>query len=148
MNSVYMMVRHGVCPYFYVCCHNMTLLFRSAGIVRDEMHAVITPTTRGLRAALDEEGTVRNNILNFVCNDSLPFNTLSEHQMFLINNIFPPVYNVTSIRYARPIEYRPKSCRVLLSRIYYDHVSSKRTPVFYKAITVCIVDHLQNLKTF
>ena len=58
MNSVYLMVRHGVCPYFYVCCHNMTLLFRSAGIVREEMHAIITPTTRGLRSALDEEGEV------------------------------------------------------------------------------------------
>lgn len=44
------------CPYFYFCANSFTVLFRAAGIGgRVETHALLTPTTRGLRAALKEE---------------------------------------------------------------------------------------------
>jgi len=56
VTSAYLMVRSGLCPYVYICCHHMTVIFRAAGIVRDQLHAVLTPTTRGIRAALDSDG--------------------------------------------------------------------------------------------
>lgn len=44
------------CPFFYVCANSFTVLFRAAGIGgRVEIHALLTPTTRGFRAALKEE---------------------------------------------------------------------------------------------
>ena len=56
MTSAYLMVRSGLCPYVYVCCHHMTVMMRAAGVVRSEVHAVLTPTTRGIRAALEADG--------------------------------------------------------------------------------------------
>jgi len=56
VTSTYLMVRAGLCPYVYVCCHHMTLMFRAAGVGRHQLHAVLTPTTRGIRAALDNDG--------------------------------------------------------------------------------------------
>ena len=53
------MVRSGLCPYMYICCHHMTVMFRAAGVLRGELHAVLTPTTRGIRAALDSDGKYR-----------------------------------------------------------------------------------------
>lgn len=47
-------VRH--CPYFYLCANSFTVLFRAAGIGgRVEINALITPTSRGFRAALKQE---------------------------------------------------------------------------------------------
>lgn len=44
------------CPYFYVCANSFTVLFRAAGIGgKVETHALLTPTSRGLRSALKEE---------------------------------------------------------------------------------------------
>lgn len=44
------------CPYFYVCANAFTVLFRAAGIGgKVETHALLTPTSRGLRTALKEE---------------------------------------------------------------------------------------------
>jgi len=34
----------------------MTVLLRAAGVARPQMHAVLTPTTRGIRAALNADG--------------------------------------------------------------------------------------------
>jgi len=56
MTSVYLMVRSGLCPYVYICCHHMTVMFGAAGVTRRQIHAVLTPTTRGVRAALDADG--------------------------------------------------------------------------------------------
>lgn len=50
------LVRSLQCPYFYVCANAFTVLFRAAGIGgRAETHALLTPTSRGFRAALKEE---------------------------------------------------------------------------------------------
>jgi len=56
MTSAYVMVRSGLCPYVYVCCHHMTVVLRAAGVLRSDIHAVITPTTRGIRTALETDG--------------------------------------------------------------------------------------------
>ena len=56
MNACYQNVKNGSCSYMYICCYHMTIMFRSAGICRKQVHAVITPTTRGFREALKQEG--------------------------------------------------------------------------------------------
>lgn len=52
----FQLVRSLQCPFFYVCANSFTVLFRAAGIGgRVETHALLTPTSRGFRAALKEE---------------------------------------------------------------------------------------------
>jgi len=63
MTSAYLMLRSGLCPYVYVCCHQMTVLFRGDGVCRSQIHAVVTPTTRGIRAALDTDGQLYGHSL-------------------------------------------------------------------------------------
>lgn len=55
--SLYQLVRARQCPFFYVCAPGFTVLFRAAGVAGiPDLHALVTPTTRGLRQALKEEG--------------------------------------------------------------------------------------------
>jgi len=70
MTSAYQSVRAGLCPYMYVCCHNMTVMFRAEAVrqsgsdfeggevkrANHRVHAVLTPTSRGFRDALKKEG--------------------------------------------------------------------------------------------
>lgn len=54
--ALFQLVRSLQCPYFYVCANSFTVLFRAAGIGgRVETHALLTPTSRGLRTALKED---------------------------------------------------------------------------------------------
>lgn len=54
--SCLQLVRSLQCPYFYVIANSFTVLFRAAGIGgKVETHALLTPTSRGLRSALREE---------------------------------------------------------------------------------------------
>ncbi|XP_055373386.1 protein downstream neighbor of son homolog isoform X2 [Condylostylus longicornis] len=54
--GVFQLLRARQCPYFYLCANQFTVLFRSAGIGgRAEMHAIMSPTTRGMRNALRQE---------------------------------------------------------------------------------------------
>nr|SVE75244.1 EOG090X09DI [Daphnia dolichocephala] len=54
--SVFGLLRARQCPFFYVCTHQFTVLFRAAGIGGvAEIHALLTPTTRGLRDILRQE---------------------------------------------------------------------------------------------
>lgn len=54
--SLFHLLRARQCPYFYVCTNSFTVLFRAAGICGlSEMHALLTPTTRGFRQALKQE---------------------------------------------------------------------------------------------
>ncbi|KAI4457317.1 downstream neighbor of son [Holotrichia oblita] len=49
LKSLFQLIRTKQCPYFYVCANTCTILVRAAGICGfNEMHAIITPTTRGL----------------------------------------------------------------------------------------------------
>ncbi|NWY01567.1 DONS protein, partial [Nothoprocta ornata] len=55
--SLYNLLRARLCPYFYVCACQFTVLFRAAGLAgSDVVTAVISPTTRGLREAMRSEG--------------------------------------------------------------------------------------------
>ncbi|XP_071957264.1 protein downstream neighbor of son homolog [Antedon mediterranea] len=55
--SVFHLLRAKRCPYFYLCAHQFSILFQAAGIGGSkQVHAVITPTTKGLRDALNREG--------------------------------------------------------------------------------------------
>jgi len=54
--NLFQLLRARQCPYFYLIANQFTVLFRAAGIGgRCEMHALLTPTTRGLRQLLKEE---------------------------------------------------------------------------------------------
>uniref|UniRef100_A0A182P9J9 Protein downstream neighbor of son homolog n=1 Tax=Anopheles epiroticus TaxID=199890 RepID=A0A182P9J9_9DIPT len=54
--NLFQLVRARQCPYFYLCANSFTVLFRAAGIGgRVETHALLTPSTRGMRAALKQE---------------------------------------------------------------------------------------------
>ncbi|XP_065276705.1 protein downstream neighbor of Son [Emys orbicularis] len=55
--SLYNLLKAKLCPYFYVCTYQFTVLFRAAGLAgSDVITAVISPTTRGLREAMRHEG--------------------------------------------------------------------------------------------
>ncbi|XP_010144739.1 PREDICTED: protein downstream neighbor of Son, partial [Eurypyga helias] len=55
--SLYNLLKAKLCPYFYVCTYQFTVLFRAAGLAgSDVVTAVISPTTRGLREAMRNEG--------------------------------------------------------------------------------------------
>ncbi|XP_011633899.1 protein downstream neighbor of son homolog [Pogonomyrmex barbatus] len=54
--SLFHLLRVKQCPYFYVCANTFTVLFRAAGICGlSEIHALVTPTTRGFRQSLKQE---------------------------------------------------------------------------------------------
>uniref|UniRef100_A0A8C3K5Q5 Downstream neighbor of SON n=1 Tax=Calidris pygmaea TaxID=425635 RepID=A0A8C3K5Q5_9CHAR len=55
--SLYNLLKAKLCPYFYVCTYQFTVLFRAAGLAgSDIITAVVSPTTRGLREAMRSEG--------------------------------------------------------------------------------------------
>ncbi|PVD27874.1 hypothetical protein C0Q70_10449 [Pomacea canaliculata] len=55
--AVFQQLKTGLCPYFYVCGHLFTALFRAAGVGGHPcITACLTPTTRGFREALRREG--------------------------------------------------------------------------------------------
>jgi hypothetical protein len=62
------LTRARQCPYFYVCANSFTCLFRAAGILGfSDIHALLTPTTRGFRHMLKDEGSfaVMDKNVNF-----------------------------------------------------------------------------------
>ncbi|NXK69590.1 DONS protein, partial [Sylvietta virens] len=55
--SLYNLLRARLCPYFYVCAAQFSVLFRAAGLAGSAVPtAAIAPTTRGLREAMRSEG--------------------------------------------------------------------------------------------
>eukprot|EP00099_Drosophila_melanogaster_P013438 NP_001303424.1 humpty dumpty, isoform B [Drosophila melanogaster] len=55
--GLFQLLRARQCPYFYLCANTFTVLFRAAGVGgRPESHALVTPSTRGMRQALRQEG--------------------------------------------------------------------------------------------
>ncbi|KAG8518551.1 Protein downstream neighbor of Son, partial [Galemys pyrenaicus] len=55
--SLYNLLKTKFCPYFYVCTYQFTVLFRAAGLAgNDAITALISPTTRGIREAMKNEG--------------------------------------------------------------------------------------------
>ncbi|KAF3706404.1 Protein downstream neighbor of son -like protein [Channa argus] len=57
LSSLYSLLKARLCPYFYLCSYQFTVLFRAAGIGgSSRITALISPTTRGLREAMKAEG--------------------------------------------------------------------------------------------
>ncbi|XP_044201371.1 protein downstream neighbor of son homolog [Thunnus albacares] len=57
LSSLYSLLKARLCPYFYVCSYQFTVLFRAAGLGgSNSIVALISPTTRGLRMAMKAEG--------------------------------------------------------------------------------------------
>ncbi|KAA0204034.1 hypothetical protein HAZT_HAZT005895 [Hyalella azteca] len=57
LRSLHQLIRVRQCPYFYVCAPTFTVVYRAAGVCGiPQAHALLTPTTRGLRRAIKEEG--------------------------------------------------------------------------------------------
>ncbi|XP_055277045.1 protein downstream neighbor of Son [Moschus berezovskii] len=55
--SLYNLLKTKLCPYFYICTYQFTVLFRAAGLAGDDViTALISPTTRGIREAMKNEG--------------------------------------------------------------------------------------------
>ncbi|KAM5154995.1 protein downstream neighbor of Son [Callospermophilus lateralis] len=55
--SLYNLLKTKLCPYFYVSTYQFTVLFRAAGFAGSNViTALISPTTRGLREAMKNEG--------------------------------------------------------------------------------------------
>lgn len=59
-HSLFNLLRCGHCGYFYVCAGHCTMLFMADN---SGISAIITPTTKGLRDALDREGMVLQGAL-------------------------------------------------------------------------------------
>ena len=56
LQSVYQLVKARQCSYFYLLAPNFTVLFRAAGVSgAQQMTALISPTSTGVRAALKRE---------------------------------------------------------------------------------------------
>ncbi|XP_041822343.1 protein downstream neighbor of son homolog [Chelmon rostratus] len=57
LSSLYSLLKAKLCPYFYLCSYQFTVLFRAAGLGgSSSISALISPTTRGLREAMKAEG--------------------------------------------------------------------------------------------
>ncbi|XP_035390833.1 protein downstream neighbor of son homolog [Electrophorus electricus] len=57
LTSLYSLLKAKLCPYFYVCSYQFTVLFRAAGMSGAKViTALLSPTTRGLREAMKAEG--------------------------------------------------------------------------------------------
>ncbi|TDH12336.1 hypothetical protein EPR50_G00045500 [Perca flavescens] len=57
LSSLYSLLKARLCPYFYLCSYQLTVLFRAAGLGgSSSITAFISPTTRGLREAMKAEG--------------------------------------------------------------------------------------------
>merc|ERR1719147_238231 len=56
LQSVYQLVKARQCPYFYLLAPSFTCLFRAAGVAGvQQMTALLTPSTSGIRGALKRE---------------------------------------------------------------------------------------------
>ncbi|XP_077369763.1 protein downstream neighbor of son homolog isoform X2 [Festucalex cinctus] len=57
LSSLYSLLKARLCPYFYVCSSQFTVLFRAAALAGSgSINALVSPTTRGLREAMKAEG--------------------------------------------------------------------------------------------
>ncbi|XP_028968088.1 protein downstream neighbor of son homolog [Galendromus occidentalis] len=55
--SLYQLLKARQCAFFYLCGPEFTVLFRAAGVCAfTEIHALISPTTKGFRSSLKEKG--------------------------------------------------------------------------------------------
>ncbi|KAB1283918.1 Protein downstream neighbor of Son [Camelus dromedarius] len=64
--SLYNLLKTRLCPFFYVCTYQFTVLFRAAGLAgNDVITALVSPTTRGIREAMKNEDYIKENSVTF-----------------------------------------------------------------------------------
>lgn len=57
LTSLYSLLKARLCPYFYLCSYQFTVLFRASGLSGTPgLTALLSPTTRGLREAMKADG--------------------------------------------------------------------------------------------
>ncbi|XP_056157465.1 protein downstream neighbor of son homolog [Lampris incognitus] len=57
LSSLYSLLKAKLCPYFYLCSYQFTVLFRAAGLNgSSSITALLSPSTRGLREAMKAAG--------------------------------------------------------------------------------------------
>lgn len=57
LTSLYSLLKAKLCPYFYLCSYQFTVLFRAAGLSGAKgITVLLSPTTRGLREAMKSDG--------------------------------------------------------------------------------------------
>lgn len=99
--SLFQLLRAKQCPYFYFCANTFTILFRAAGICGfSDIHAVITPTTRGFRQALKQEGKA---------------------SIYYIIHYFFTVYNIKQLVWLVP-ELPPKIICIVVFHFFHPYI--------------------------
>lgn len=80
--NLFQLLRARHCPYFYVLANQFSVLFRAAGVGGvDELHALLTPTTRGFRQMLrDEEIEFTQPLKKSSKDESTPNTSLDNNQ--------------------------------------------------------------------
>lgn len=79
--NLFQLLKANQCAYFYVLGNNFSVLFRAAGIGGiEEMHAFLTPSTRGFRSMLRDEGIDYTQPLKKTTKDEATPNTSLEQQ--------------------------------------------------------------------
>lgn len=59
IDLLFQLVRAKQCPYFYMITNTFVCLFRAAGLNGySEINASLSPTTRGFRQLLKDEGSI------------------------------------------------------------------------------------------
>lgn len=67
LTSLYSLLKARLCPYFYLCSYQFTVLFRAAGLSEAKgITALLSPTTRGLREAMKAEGKEKNTFFKII----------------------------------------------------------------------------------
>lgn len=79
--NLFQLLKASQCAFFYVLGNQFTVLFRAAGIGGiGEMHAFLTPTTRGFRQMLKDEAIEYTQPLKKSSKDNETPNTSLDHQ--------------------------------------------------------------------
>jgi hypothetical protein len=74
--NLFQLLRARQCPYFYVIANQFAILFRAAGVGgKVEMHAILTPTTKGLRQMLKDDDIEFSQPLKSTSKKSISPNT-------------------------------------------------------------------------
>ncbi|TRY92772.1 hypothetical protein DNTS_024847, partial [Danionella cerebrum] len=56
LTSLYSLLKARLCPFFYLCSYQFTVLFKAKGLGAEGLTALLSPSTRGLREAMKAEG--------------------------------------------------------------------------------------------
>lgn len=79
LHSLFKLLKSKYCPYFYMLANNFIVLFRASGVAgSNDAHALISPTTPGLRKLLDDEEIVYSMPFHSKCTKQSSSSSLTE----------------------------------------------------------------------